>query len=171
MKVSKGLYQHFKGAFYRVLDVAKHSETEEEVVVYQALYGDKGMWVRPLSMFTEAITHDGETRPRFARLDQQTEVLEVAVLDVKPELGNDFEAAFAQAQSIIAGMSGYIFHDLQKCLETVNRYVLLVGWQRLEDHTEGFRGSDEYILWKEQLHHFYDPFPLVEHYQTANLSD
>jgi len=165
MDVSKGLYQHFKGAFYRVLDVAKHSETEEQMVVYQALYGDKGAWVRPLSMFSEAITRDGETKQRFARLDVQTEVLEVAVLDVKPDLENDFETAFEQA--IISGMSGYIFHDLQKCIEQGNRYILLVGWQRIEDHTKGFRGSDEYLLWKELLHQFYDPFPVVEHYQRV----
>ena len=55
--------------------------------------------------------------------------------------------------------------ELLRCLEVENRYVLLVQWQRLEDHTEGFRGSPEYERWRELLHHFYDPFPTVEHYE------
>lgn len=60
-----GLYRHYKGAEYQVLGVAKHSETEEELVVYRALYGDFGLWVRPLTMFTETVTIDMQTRPRF----------------------------------------------------------------------------------------------------------
>jgi len=75
-----------------------------------------------------------------------------------------FEAAFAQASSIIATMPGYISHQLQRCVETTNRYVLLVNWTSLEAHTVGFRGSPEYQRWKQLLHHFYDPFPTVEHY-------
>ena len=77
----------------------------------------------------------------------------------------DFEAAFRQASPLIASMGGYISHELQRCLETPNRYILLVHWQRLEDHTVGFRGSPAYQEWKRLLHHFYDPFPTVEHYQ------
>ena len=66
MKVEPGLYQHYKGPKYRVFNVARHSETEEEVVFYQALYGDYGFWVRPLSMFVETVEVDGEQVPRFA---------------------------------------------------------------------------------------------------------
>jgi len=66
MKVEPGLYQHYKGPQYRVFNVARHSETEEEVVFYQALYGDYGFWVRPLSMFLESVEVDGEQVPRFA---------------------------------------------------------------------------------------------------------
>jgi len=66
MKVEPGLYQHYKGPQYRVFNVARHSETEEEVVFYQALYGDYGFWVRPLSMFLETVEVDGEQVPRFA---------------------------------------------------------------------------------------------------------
>lgn len=66
MKVEPGLYQHYKGPQYRVFSVARHSETEEEVVFYQALYGDYGFWVRPLSMFLESVEVDGEQVPRFA---------------------------------------------------------------------------------------------------------
>ena len=97
-------------------------------------------------------------------------ILEVAILDVKPKETNAFEATFQQAQSIISSMPGYGSHQLQKCLEQDNRYVLLVTWQTLEDHTKGFRGSDEYQQWKELLHHFYDPFPVVEHYQLVTGS-
>ncbi len=92
-------------------------------------------------------------------------ILEVAILDVKPGQDAEFEAAFAEAQAIIAGMKGYVSHELQKCLEVNGRYLLLVRWETLEDHTEGFRGSPEYQKWKALLHHFYDPFPTVEHYR------
>ncbi|MGF1494763.1 MAG: antibiotic biosynthesis monooxygenase family protein [Microcoleaceae cyanobacterium] len=94
-------------------------------------------------------------------------ILEVAVLDVKPGLTEDFEAAFTVASEIITSASGYISHELQRCLETENRYILLVRWQRLEDHTIGFRQSPEYQKWRSLLHHFYDPFPTVEHYETV----
>ena len=66
MPIQPGLYQHYKGPQYRVFSVARHSETEEEVVFYQALYGDYGFWVRPLSMFVESVEVDGEQVPRFA---------------------------------------------------------------------------------------------------------
>ncbi|MCK7596142.1 antibiotic biosynthesis monooxygenase [Microbulbifer sp. CAU 1566] len=94
-------------------------------------------------------------------------ILEVAILDVKPNQNEEFERAFKKAQSIISSMPGYINHQLQKCLEKENRYILLVNWKKLEDHTEGFRKSPEYQNWKALLHHFYDPFPEVEHYSLV----
>ena len=94
-------------------------------------------------------------------------ILEVAVLDVRSGQAVEFEAAFAEAQAIISAMPGYISHQLQQCLENSNRYILLVNWQTLEDHTEGFRGSTQYLEWKALLHHFYDPFPTVEHYSPV----
>ena len=97
-------------------------------------------------------------------------ILEIALLQVRPGLTTDFEAAFAQAQRIIAGMPGYVRHDLQRCVEDDDRYALLVWWQTLEDHTVGFRGSAEYQAWRALLHHFYDPFPTVEHFTRVNLS-
>jgi heme-degrading monooxygenase HmoA len=94
-------------------------------------------------------------------------ILEVAMLDVKPGETAEFEAAFKKAQNIISSMNGYASHQLQKCLENPNRYILLVNWQTLEDHTIGFRESDEYQQWRAMLHHFYHPFPTVEHYETV----
>lgn len=92
-------------------------------------------------------------------------ILEVAILDVKPGKTEAFEKAFQQAQTIISSMAGYGGHQLQKCIEKDNRYILLVTWQTLEDHTQDFRGSAKYQQWKTLLHHFYDPFPTVEHYR------
>ena len=94
-------------------------------------------------------------------------ILEVAVLNIKPGMNQQFETAFVEASQIIASMNGYICHDLQKCLESENQYLLLVNWQTIEDHTVGFRQSAEYQTWKKLLHHFYTPFPTVEHYQTV----
>lgn len=66
MSIEKGLYKHFKGQFYFVLEIAKHSETEQEMVVYRTMYGEQSVWVRPLDMFDETITRDGQTFKRFA---------------------------------------------------------------------------------------------------------
>lgn len=92
-------------------------------------------------------------------------IQELAILDVRPGQEQAFEAAFAEAQAIIASMPGYIEHRLLGCIEKPSRYLLLVQWQTLEDHTEGFRGSPQYQPWRELLHHFYEPFPEVEHYR------
>lgn len=94
-------------------------------------------------------------------------ILEVATLDVRPGQETAFEDAFRRASGIIAGMPGYAGHQLQRCLERQSRYVLLVNWQTLEDHTVGFRSSSGYQEWKALLHHFYDPFPTVEHYSMV----
>ena len=94
-------------------------------------------------------------------------ILEVAILDVIPGQELEFQAAFAKASSIISSMQGYGSHQLQRCLETQNRYILLVHWETLEAHTVGFRGSEQYLEWKKLLHHFYDPFPTVEHYELV----
>jgi len=91
-------------------------------------------------------------------------ILEVAVLDIGKGTCEDFEAAFGKASLIIVSMPGYISHELRRCLEKTNRYILLVKWQTLESHTVGFRQSAEYQQWRALLHHFYDPFPVVEHY-------
>jgi heme-degrading monooxygenase HmoA len=100
-------------------------------------------------------------------LEFQSVILEVAILDVKPGLDKEFEIAFKTASAIIASISGYISHELQRCIETANRYILLVQWQKLEDHTVGFRQSPKYQEWCSLLHHFYEPFPTVEHYEAV----
>ena len=91
-------------------------------------------------------------------------ILDVAILDVKQGQEEEFEITFKEAQKIISSMQGYVSHQLQKCIEKENRYILLVNWKTLEDHTVGFRQSEPYQQWKELLHHFYSPFPEVEHY-------
>ncbi|AMV23999.1 Antibiotic biosynthesis monooxygenase [Gemmata sp. SH-PL17] len=96
-------------------------------------------------------------------------ILEVAILDVRSGSEAAFEAAFAEARPLIALIDGFLGLELQRCLERPSRYVLLVRWRKLEDHTEGFRGSPQYLRWKALLHHFYDPFPTVEHFQLVNL--
>ena len=100
----------------------------------------------------------------FFPIHTLTMILEVAKLDVKQGLETEFESAFGTATSIISGMRGYLKHELHRCFEQPNRYLLLVHWNSLEDHTVGFRQSPEYDQWKALLHHFYDPFPTVEHY-------
>lgn len=92
-------------------------------------------------------------------------ILEAAILDVITGKEAEFEKAFDQAKGIISTMPGFVNLQLQKCLEKRGRYILLVNWERLEDHTVGFRGSAEYQLWRGLLHHFYEPFPVVEHYE------
>ena|SRR5665213_713110 len=91
-------------------------------------------------------------------------ILELAVLNVIGGQEAEFERAFAEAKPLIASMPGFISLELQKCVEHASRYVLLVLWSKLEDHTIGFRQSPEYQRWKALLHHFYEPFPAVEHY-------
>ena len=94
-------------------------------------------------------------------------MLEVAILNVRPGQSEGFESAFLEAQRIICASSGYQRHELRRCVEAEERYLLLVWWDSLESHTRGFRESPEYQRWRELLHHFYDPFPTVEHYVTV----
>lgn len=97
-------------------------------------------------------------------------ILEAATLSIKPGLEAEFEEAFRKASTIIASMPGYQSHELQRCLEVRGKYLLLVGWDTLEDHTIGFRGSPEYQEWRRLLHHFYEPFPTVEHFAQVDLT-
>jgi heme-degrading monooxygenase HmoA len=92
-------------------------------------------------------------------------ILELAILNVRHGESRQFEEAFAEAKSIISAAPGFDHLELRRCLEDPDRYVLMVGWDRLEDHTEGFRQSEAYQLWRSLLHHFYEPFPVVEHYE------
>lgn len=91
-------------------------------------------------------------------------ILEVATLNVRLGQEQAFEEAMRKARPLIEAMPGFCGMKLRRCVETPNRYILLVTWKALEDHTVGFRQSDQYQIWREILHHFYDPFPTVEHY-------
>jgi heme-degrading monooxygenase HmoA len=94
-------------------------------------------------------------------------ILEAAPLSVKPGQSAAFESAFREAQSIISSMPGYLSHELQRCVEREGQYLLLVRWETLEDHEVGFRESPQYQQWRKLLHHFYDPFPTVLHYEEV----
>ncbi|MFA5985344.1 MAG: antibiotic biosynthesis monooxygenase [Methylococcaceae bacterium] len=94
-------------------------------------------------------------------------VLEIAILNIKSGQTAAFEQAFQQASAIIAAANGYISHQLQRCIENPSQYLLIVYWRTLEDHTQGFRGSQQYQTWRALLHHFYEPMPSVEHYNLV----
>ncbi|MFJ5623360.1 antibiotic biosynthesis monooxygenase family protein [Peribacillus loiseleuriae] len=96
-------------------------------------------------------------------------ILEAAFLQVKQGLEDEYEETFRKASKIISSMDGYVTHSLQRCLEVEGKYLLLVTWESLEDHTVGFRESAEYQEWKKLLHHYYDPFPTVEHFEKVSL--
>ncbi|PHM06924.1 antibiotic biosynthesis monooxygenase family protein [Nostoc sp. 'Peltigera malacea cyanobiont' DB3992] len=96
-------------------------------------------------------------------------ILETVMLPVKPGLESDFEVAFKKASKIISSMDGYLSHKLHKCIEVQGKYLLLVRWESLESHTVGFRSSAEYQEWKKLLHHFYEPFPTVEHFEEIEI--
>jgi len=94
-------------------------------------------------------------------------ILEVALLNVISGKENKFENDFVTAGQYIGSTKGYIKHSLKKCIEQQGKYILFVEWETLEDHTIGFRQSAQYQDWKKLLHHYYDPFPVVEHYEMV----
>lgn len=97
-------------------------------------------------------------------------ILEAALLTIRNGCKAEFERAMAHATPLIAATPGFRGMELRPCLEDAGRYLLLVHWNRLENHTGGFRQSDRYAKWKELLHHFYQPFPTVEHFATPVVS-
>lgn len=160
-----GLYQHYKGPFYRVIAVAHHSETQEAMVVYQALYGDKGQWVRPLSMFEELVKlENGTQTPRFRYYEHQSIVMEVAQLPVCAGDRPAFLDAFSEAQQLIFRQSGFIDLQLLPNTEADNGFLLTVLWQQQSDHALGFRQSADYQRWCSLLHPFYPSKPEVTYY-------
>jgi heme-degrading monooxygenase HmoA len=100
----------------------------------------------------------------------ETDILEVAVLSVLAGHGAEFEAAFKIASKIISASPGHVCNELRRCLEIKDRYILLVRWRTVEDHTVGFRESAAYQEWKNLLHRFYSPFPVVEHYAAVDAA-
>lgn len=93
-------------------------------------------------------------------------ILEMAVLNIKPGSASAFEEAMREARTLIEASDGFQRMELRSCVEAENRYLLLVWWDTLESHTEGFRQSERYQEWRAALHGFYDPFPSVEHYTS-----
>ena len=95
-------------------------------------------------------------------------ILEMAVLNIVAGQDAEFERAMKSARPLIAATPGFRGLTLRRCIETPNRYVLLVDWDSVEAHEIGFRKSERYQEWRRLLHHFYQPAPLVEHY-SANV--
>ncbi|MFY0605934.1 MAG: antibiotic biosynthesis monooxygenase [Cyclobacteriaceae bacterium] len=94
-------------------------------------------------------------------------ITEIAILNVKSGHCGSFEKDFQRASKYISSIDGYLGHTLKRCIEDSHQYLLTVQWRSIEDHEAGFRQSPEYQKWKELLHHYYDPFPIVEHYKDV----
>jgi heme-degrading monooxygenase HmoA len=96
-------------------------------------------------------------------------ITEHAVLEVRPGQERAFEQAMREAEPLIGASDGFLGLKVLPCIEKPGRYLLLVQWVSVEAHEQGFRGSDRYLKWKALLHHFYEPFPLVQHYGPSIL--
>lgn len=94
-------------------------------------------------------------------------ILEIAELNVSVGQVEVFEVNFREAESLVALLPGYLGHELQRCLERPGHYMLMIRWESVEHHEQGFRGSPQYQEWRRLLHHFYDPLPTVLHYEKV----
>jgi len=94
-------------------------------------------------------------------------ILEVAILKIKPEDSAKFEAAFLQAEKIVASIPGYVAHELERCIESRGRYHLLIRWESIDAHLVNFRQSPKFQQWRELIGGFFAEPPLVEHYETV----
>lgn len=101
--------------------------------------------------------------------NENTMILEVAILNVKPGRAEKFENDFQIASQYISSIEGYVKHSLKKCIEVDSQYILLVQWVSVEAHEVGFRQSSQYQKWKALLHDYYDPFPQVLHYEDLKI--
>jgi heme-degrading monooxygenase HmoA len=97
-------------------------------------------------------------------------ILETVMFKVIAGQELEFEAAFATAAPLIAAIDGYLAHELHRCIEVPGKYLLLVRWRNLEDHTVKFLQSPEFLQWKQLLHHFYASPPTIEHFELATAS-
>ncbi len=97
-------------------------------------------------------------------------IIEVVKWDVKPNQENEFEAEFERAQKILSKSLGYISHQFQKCIEKPNRYILIVEWEKLEDHTVGFQKSNVYQEYRSMLVQYLEPGTTMEHYEILHKS-
>ena len=94
-------------------------------------------------------------------------IVEMAILEAKPGEADAMREGLTRARDVISQSKGFRSARLVRGIERPGTFLLLVEWETLEDHTEGFRGSPEYEQWRALLHHFYDPFPTVEHYESV----
>jgi heme-degrading monooxygenase HmoA len=92
-------------------------------------------------------------------------ILEHVLLSVKNGREADFEDAFASVRHLPTEIEGFQSLTLRRGIESPSIYLLLIEWDSVEAHEQGFRGSAQYVEWKAALHHFYDPFPVVEHFE------
>ena len=97
-------------------------------------------------------------------------ITEHGVLPVRPGQEEAFEAAFGVARSLILGSPGCLGVSLSRCVERPSAYLLLVEWETVDDHLVGFRGSPAFLEWRRLLHHFYDPAPVIEHFEPLAFS-
>lgn len=98
---------------------------------------------------------------------EEAVVLEAALLQVKADEEAAFEAAMRKGAPVIAGSPGYLSHQVQRCVETPGRYLLLVRWETLEAHTVGFRGSPAFAEWRAIIGSYFAAPPQVEHYEAV----
>jgi heme-degrading monooxygenase HmoA len=97
-------------------------------------------------------------------------ITEHALLPVIPGQEDAFIETMERAKAIIAASPGFVSLRVERCIERPSCFLLLVQWETLEAHTEGFRGSSAYQEWRSLLHHFYDPFPVVEHFEVVTTA-
>ena len=137
--IKKGLYKHYKGGYYHVLEVAKHSETEQELVVYRALYGEFGLWARPLYMFEETVLVEGAEQLRFQRLVTQTSFVDVLRLDLeskdKSKTGEILERLEQQAKNL----AGFV--ELRVSTVSDSKPILNVLLFRISDDDDASDGD------------------------------
>ena len=94
-------------------------------------------------------------------------ILEIATIEVIPGQEEQYAAAFLQAAEIIAVKKGYISHELQRCIEDPSRFIVMIKWETLEDHTVGFRESPEFQQWRALIGPFFNSPPEVKHYENV----
>ncbi len=94
-------------------------------------------------------------------------ILEAATINVKAEHKPAFEAAFAEARKVVSAMPGFLALQLHRCIETDGRYLLLVQWRSVEDHTVGFRQSPQFLRWRELIGSYFASAPFVEHFEPV----
>jgi heme-degrading monooxygenase HmoA len=99
------------------------------------------------------------------QLETPTMILEAATINVKAEPA--FESAFADARKVVSAMPGFIALQLHRCIESDGRYLLLVQWRSVEDHTVGFRQSPQFLRWRELIGPYFAGAPFVEHYESV----